>query len=85
METVFTLGNLITLAIAGLGLAVSWGSVTQRLKNTEDHRAGCEKRFESIEKDHTGAIKDMQTKIENISNSLHELIGMVKIYITKEK
>ena len=84
METVFTLGNAITLLIAGVGLAVNWGILTQRMKNVEDHKTGCEKRFESIERDHTGAIKDMQTKMENISNSLHELIGMVKIYMTKE-
>ena len=85
METIFTLGNAITLLIAGVGIAVNWGILTQRMKNVEDHRTGCEKRFDSIERDHNGAIKDMQTKMENISNSLHELIGMVKIYITKEK
>jgi hypothetical protein len=85
METVFTLGNAITLLIAGVGIAVNWGILTQRMKNVEDHRTGCEKRFDSIERDHTSAIKDMQTKMENISNSLHELIGMVKIYMTKEK
>lgn len=85
METVFTLGNAITLALAGVAMAVSWGSLTQRIKNVEDHKNGCEKRFSSIESAHDGSIKELRDEMKNISNSLHELIGMVKIFITKEQ
>lgn len=85
MDTLFTAGNMITLAIAVIGMAVSWGTLTQRLKNVEDHKNGCEKRFESIENDHDGAIRDLRAEIKEINNSLHELIGMVKIFVSKEK
>ena len=85
MENVFNLGNAITLALAAIGMAVSWGTVTQRLKNVEDHKHCCDKRFESIENDHDGAIRDLRAEIKEINNSLHELIGMVKIFVSKDK
>lgn len=84
METVFTLGNAITLALAAIGMAVSWGTLTQRMKAVEDHKHDCTKRFESIEIDHDGAIRDLRAEIKEINNSLHELIGMVKIFVSKE-
>ena len=81
METVFNLGNAITLALAAIGMAVSWGNITQRIKNVEDHKHGCQKRFESIERDHEGSVRDLRIELKEMNNVLHELVGMVKMFM----
>ena len=84
MDTVFTLGNIITALTLLVTGSIAWGRTTQRIKQIEDRHLGCDKKFEKIESDHNGAISDLRDEIKNISNSLHELIGMVRVFIGKK-
>ena len=81
MDSILSAGNIITIATLALSGAIAFGKIDQRVKNIEERHTGCDKKFQKIEENHTNAINDIREEIMKINNTLHELVGMFKMFM----
>ena len=78
------IGNVLPIIINLVVVGVAWGIVVTKIKNMEDNRHGCEKRFENIdrkfeivEENHNSATQDIRDEMKSISAALNQLIGKI--------
>jgi len=75
-----TLGNLITVVIALASAVFTYGSLSQKVRDIEYHRQECLKRFEIIESDTDGAVKQLASRIDAQGATLNQIAGKLDLF-----
>lgn len=74
------LGILLTIGGYLLGIGVVYGVLKTRIDNLERQRQICDKRFDTIEENHSTAIDGIREEVKSIANTLNQLVGKIDLF-----
>ncbi|NCB45039.1 MAG: hypothetical protein EOM59_20805 [Clostridia bacterium] len=74
LTTAMTIGGYL------LGIGVIYGVLKTKIDNLTNQKQACDKRFDTIERNHTDAIDGIREEVKSIANTLNQLVGKIDLF-----